>query len=161
MLRKRGETNIKKVDFPSLLFVLSGLSVMATGFWTKSSLPVSRETGRLLGMFIFLLGMTLFTWAGLYLKSAFYGSVEPVNDQLVADGPYGLIRHPLYLSMIISLLGISIALRSFWGIVAVFLTFLPALLYRARLEERALEKKHGTTWHEFERRTFFLVPFLW
>jgi protein-S-isoprenylcysteine O-methyltransferase Ste14 len=134
---------------------------MAIGFWTRASLPISRETGRLLGMFIFLTGMTLFTWAALCLKGAFYGNVEPVTNQLVADGPYSLVRHPLYLSMLISLFGLGIALRSFWGLTAIFVLFLPALLYRARLEERSLEKKHGTAWQEFEKRTFFLFPFVW
>ena len=152
---------MKIVDFPSLLFVLSGLSVMAMGFWTKSSLPVSRETGRLLGMFAFLSGISLFTWAGLCLKNALYGSVKPVTDHLIVDGPYGLVRHPLYLSMLISLFGIGIALRSFWGLIAVFILFLPALIYRAKLEEQALERKHGITWREFEKRTFFLIPFIW
>jgi len=152
---------MRKYNLPSTIFVLSALATMAIGFWSKSSLPVSRETGRLLGMFIFLLGMTLFTWACLCLQSAFYGSVEPVTDQLVVNGPYSLVRHPLYLSMIISLFGLGIALRSFLGIVAIFVLFLPALICRARLEEQALERKYGTSWQEFERRTFFLVPFLW
>lgn len=152
---------MKRLDIPSLIFVLSGLSVMLIGFWTRASLPISRETGRLWGMFIFLLGMTFFTWAGLYLKGTFLGKVEPVTDHLITEGPYKLIRHPLYLSMIISLLGLCLGLRSFSGIAGVFIVFLPAVVYRAKLEEQALENKYGESWQELYRRTSFLIPFLW
>lgn len=152
---------MKRINFPSALFVLSALTVLAIGFWTRASLPITREFGRVLGMTIFLLGMTLFAWAGICLSRAFYGSVEPVTDHLITQGPYARIRHPLYLSALISLIGLCLSLRSLWGIVWVFILFLPALIFRAILEEEALENMHGTGWFEFKSRTCFLVPFLW
>jgi len=152
---------MKKINLPSLIFVLSALSVMAISFWTRTSLPIPRESSRLLGMFVFLSGMTLFTWAGLYLKCAFYGSVEPETGQIIKDGPYRWVRHPLYLSMIVSLAGFSLMVRSFWGIVSVFALFLPSLIYRAKLEEQALDHKYGSKWQKYARKTAFLVPFIY
>jgi protein-S-isoprenylcysteine O-methyltransferase Ste14 len=63
--------------------------------------------------------------------------------------------------MLISLIGINLALRSWWGITGVLVLFLPALVYRARLEERAMEKRFGSSWQEFAGRTFFLLPLIW
>jgi protein-S-isoprenylcysteine O-methyltransferase Ste14 len=153
--------DMKKVNIPAVIFVLSALTIMAINFWTRATLPISRETGRLLGMFIFLSGMILFTWAGLSLKGAFYGNVKPVTDQLVMDRLYRYVRHPLYLSMIVSLVGLCLTLSSLLGIVGVFIVFLPAVVYSARLEEEALDKKVGAIWREYTRKTEFLFPFLW
>jgi protein-S-isoprenylcysteine O-methyltransferase Ste14 len=150
-----------KIDFPSSIFVLSALSIMAIGFLTPASLPISREIGRHLGLFVFLSGMSLFTWASLCLKVAFYGCVVPVTQRLVTNGPYSQIRHPLYLSMFIILVGLCLALRSLFGIAGIFIFFLPAVVYRARLEEQALETSFGRYWQEYKRRTFFLLPFVW
>jgi len=152
---------MRKINFPSAIFVISALIAMAIGFWTRASLPVSRESGRLLGMLVFLSGMTLFTWAGVCLQQAFYGNVEPLTDQIVTEGPYRWLRHPLYLSMLISLIGINLALRSWWGIAGVLIIFLPSLIYRAKLEDQAMEKKFGSCWQEFAGRTFFLLPLIW
>jgi protein-S-isoprenylcysteine O-methyltransferase Ste14 len=37
--------------------------------------------------------------------------------------------------------------------------FLPAVVYRSRLEERALSGKFGGTWEEYTHQTMFLIPF--
>jgi protein-S-isoprenylcysteine O-methyltransferase Ste14 len=152
---------MRKINLPSAIFVFAALIVMVIGFWTRASLPVSRESGRLLGMLVFLSGMTLFTWAGVCLQRAFYGNVEPLTDRIVTEGPYRWLRHPLYLSMLIALIGINLALRSWWGIVGGLVLFLPALVYRARLEDRAMEKRFGLSWQEFTGRTYFLLPLIW
>lgn len=120
---------MKRVNVPALLYVLSASSVIIVAFWTRSSLSISRETRRLWGMFVFLLGMTLFTWAGLCLKGAFFGNVEPATGELITNGPYNLVRHPLYLGTAISLTGLCLSLRSLWGIQSVLFLFLPALIH--------------------------------
>jgi protein-S-isoprenylcysteine O-methyltransferase Ste14 len=152
---------MRKINLPSAIFVIAALIVMAIGFWTRASLPISRESGRLLGMLVFVLGMILFTWASVYLKQAFFGNVEPLTEQIVTDGPYRWMRHPLYLSMLIALIGFNLALRSWWGIAGALVLFLPALVYRAKLEDRAMERRFGSGWQEFAGRTFFLLPLIW
>ncbi|MEJ2711251.1 MAG: isoprenylcysteine carboxylmethyltransferase family protein [Anaerolineales bacterium] len=152
---------MQKINLPSAIFALSALIAMAIGFWTRASLPIPRESGRLLGMLVFLSGMTLFTWASVYLKQAFFGNIEPLTEQIVTDGPYRWMRHPLYLSMLIALIGFNLALRSGWGMVGVLVLFLPSVVNRARLEDQAMQKKFGSSWQEFAGRTFFLLPPIW
>ena len=77
------------------------------------------------------------------------------RERLVTDGPYRWVRHPLYLSMVVILVGAGIALGGLWGIVKTFLLFLPVLVYRARLEEGALPGKFGQEWDEYFRQTLF------
>jgi protein-S-isoprenylcysteine O-methyltransferase Ste14 len=83
-------------------------------FLSRDSLTISSETGKLSGSIIFFLGMAVFLWTSLFLCEAFQGIVTPVTDRLIVIGPYRWIRHPLYLSMIIILLGMGISLRSLW-----------------------------------------------
>jgi len=114
-----------------------------------------------MGGLIFLLGLAMFAWTVVHLRKAFFGNIEPVGDRLVTSGPYGYVRHPLYLSMVIMLLGLTAQLRGFWGIVGTFVLFLPAAAYRAKLEENALARRFGQQWEDYARRTSFMVPALW
>ncbi len=92
------------------------------------------------------------------MRAAFFGKIEPATDTLVKTGPYRLLRHPLYLGMIVMMLGISLSLGSSRGIVATLLLFVPAVVYRATLEERALERRFGAQWRKYKEGTFFMVP---
>lgn len=155
------ERTVKQDDLAATIFVLAALAVMAIGFGARAGLAIPREIARLLGWLVFLAGMTLFTWAGLSLKGAFFGKVKPVTEQIVADGPYRWVRHPLYLSVIAALVGLCLMLRSWWGLLSVFALFLPAVIHRARLEERALGEQFGSAWQDYAARTAFLVPWVW
>jgi protein-S-isoprenylcysteine O-methyltransferase Ste14 len=97
----------------------------------------------------------------VHLKGSFYGTIAPVTDEMVKGGPYRWVRHPLYLSMLITLLGIALAFRSLWGVVGVVVFFLPAVVYRARLEEEALAQKFKRDWDDYAERTSFLIPKCW
>ena len=152
---------MKKDTQAASLFVLASMLVIGIAWGTQASLPISREAGKSLGMGVFLLGMVLFTWAVTCLQEGFLGKVAPASNRLVTTGPYRWVRHPLYLSMIVALLGLALAFRSLWGIAGVLALFVPAVVYRARLEEQALGTQFGEDWHAYARRTAFLLPMLW
>jgi protein-S-isoprenylcysteine O-methyltransferase Ste14 len=99
-------------------------------------------------------------WAAGYIREAFMGDVKPVLDKIVKKGPYRLVRHPVYLGMTIALSGIPITLKSWPGILSVFIFFLPSVIYRARLEEKALAQKFGKEWQEYVKTTNFAIPFV-
>ena len=68
------------------------------------------------------------------------------------------VRHPVYAGMAIAACGIPVSTRSWLGLLTVFLLFLPALVYRARLEEEALQERFGAVWEEYVLRTGFFLP---
>jgi protein-S-isoprenylcysteine O-methyltransferase Ste14 len=144
-----------------LFFVITALGTIVIGWFTLSSLPISSAVSKPLGEAIFIVGMIAFTWTIMYLRKAFLGEVLPVTDHLIIKGPYRWVRHPLYFCMIVALLGMGVAFRSLWGILAVPLVFLPAVIYRVRLEEGALSDRFGNKWDEYVNQTKFLIPFLW
>jgi protein-S-isoprenylcysteine O-methyltransferase Ste14 len=152
---------MKRDNLAALLHALTSLVVISLGFWVEPRLPLPRSAAKPLGMAIFLLGMALFAWVLAHLKGAFFGNVTPVTNHLVTSGPYRQVRHPLYLSMIVALLGLAVALRGLWGVVGVCILFGPAAAYRARLEEKALARKFGPEWDAYTRQTRFMLPLIW
>ena len=58
---------------------------------------------------------------------------------MISTGPYAVIRHPMYSGAFIMLLGIPLALGSWWAFVFVFLLF-AAIVWRLLEEEKFLAK---------------------
>ena len=88
-------------------------------------------------------------------------TVEIADDQkVVSTGPYAWVRHPMYTGALIMLLGMPVALGSWWG-VAVLLAMLPAFVWRVFDEERFLtENLNG--YAEYKQKVRFrLIPGIW
>ena len=105
---------------------------------------------------------------GFYLISLVYrentftsATIEVVeHQQVITTGPYAIVRHPMYASASLYLLGTPLALGSYWGLV-VLGAMVPFLLWRLFDEERFLAKNlPGYT--EYQKRVRHrLVPFVW
>jgi protein-S-isoprenylcysteine O-methyltransferase Ste14 len=143
---------------PAILNLVSGGGVLLISFFVEPRIPMSKEIAKPLGLLIVLAGMALVAWAAVHIKRAFLGEVQPRLDVIIQDGPYRMVRHPVYLGMTIALLGAAVSLRSWPGMMAVLLLFLPSEIYRARLEERALSAKFGGEWLKYAARTSFILP---
>jgi protein-S-isoprenylcysteine O-methyltransferase Ste14 len=67
-------------------------------------------------------------------------TIELAPDQkVISSGPYALVRHPMYSGALVMLLGMPIALGSWWGALFV-VAILPALIWRLLEEEKFLAK---------------------
>jgi protein-S-isoprenylcysteine O-methyltransferase Ste14 len=65
-------------------------------------------------------------------------TMELAPDQkVISSGPYALVRHPMYSGALVMLLGMPIALGSWWGVLVV-VAMLPALIWRLLEEEKFL-----------------------
>lgn len=82
-------------------------------------------------------------------------AVLPGSDRLVAGGVYKYLRHPIYVGIFFTLLGIFIACGSRFGLVYLVVVVLPLNLVRARLEENALQEKFGESYADYKSKTFF------
>jgi protein-S-isoprenylcysteine O-methyltransferase Ste14 len=82
------------------------------------------------------------------------------NHKLVTKGPYKFIRHPQYLSQILSDLGAGLALGSFLIVPIALLLELPLFILRAGLEDKLLEKRFGEEYVNYKKSTPFMIPFI-
>jgi len=82
------------------------------------------------------------------------------NQSVVSTGPYAVVRHPMYASASLYVIGTPLALGSWWGLLAVVAT-LPFLIWRLLDEERLLAQRlPGYT--EYQKEVpYRLVPRIW
>jgi protein-S-isoprenylcysteine O-methyltransferase Ste14 len=80
--------------------------------------------------------------------------------RVVTDGPYRIVRHPMYAGSILWLLGVPLLLGSWWGVAAVPL-LVAGLAPRAVGEERMLRRELAGYDEYAKRVTFRLIPGIW
>lgn len=88
-------------------------------------------------------------------------TIEVVEDQeVVTTGPYAVVRHPMYLGVLIMYLLTPIALGSWWA-VPVFSLLIPILVWRILAEEKVLLRDLRGYRKYCQERRYRLLPFVW
>jgi protein-S-isoprenylcysteine O-methyltransferase Ste14 len=98
----------------------------------------------------------------VYRENTFTSATIEVaeNQKVISTGPYAIVRHPMYASGSLYLLGTPLALGSYWGLVPLA-AMIPFLLWRLFDEERFLARKLPG-YSEYQKRVRHrLVPFVW
>jgi len=112
--------------------VVTGLDVRLG--WSTVPLPV-----QIAGLVLVVLGILFAGW--VLVTNPFASSAVRIQQDrgqhVISTGPYALVRHPMYLAVLVVCLGSGPALGSWWGGLA-FLTLLPVFVRRTLLEDRML-----------------------
>lgn len=82
------------------------------------------------------------------------------DQQVISDGLYGWVRHPMYTSAVVLMTGIALALGSWWALAALPAT-VAILVLRLRDEERLLRAELPGYADYQQRVRYRLVPYLW
>ncbi|OBI73280.1 methyltransferase family protein [Mycobacterium asiaticum] len=82
------------------------------------------------------------------------------DQRVVSTGLYGRVRHPMYVGNVILMLGIPLALGSYWGLV-LFIPAVLVLVFRILDEERALVDGLDGYRDYTHRVRYRLVPHVW
>lgn len=109
-----------------------------------------------------LVALGLFIDLIVFRENSFGGSTVEVfeSQKVISTGPYALVRHPMYVGVLVMVIGVPLALGSLWGLVFLALT-IPVLIWRILDEERLLEKDLPG-YVEYARNVRYrLVPYLW
>ncbi len=106
-----------------------------------------------LGGALFVLAMALFVWAIITMTRA--GSNVPTSrptTTIVDAGPYGFTRNPIYLGMMLSLVGLAVAFDSVWSLIALIIFFLVIRYGVVAREEAYLDRKFGDIYRSYRAR---------
>ena len=98
----------------------------------------------------------------VYRENTFTSATIEVaeNQRVVSTGPYAIVRHPMYASASLYLLGTPLALGSYWGLVPIA-AMLPFLIWRL-FDEEAFLVKNLPGYAEYRARVRHrLIPFIW
>jgi len=113
------------------------------------------------GVFLMLLGVLVRQWAIAVLGRFFSLTVRVATDhRVVTRGPYRLVRHPSYTGVLITFIGLGLAVQSLGGLLVLLGVFSLSYGYRIRVEEKTLLSELGPDYASYMRRTKRLVPFI-
>ena len=82
------------------------------------------------------------------------------DHQLITSGPYGVVRNPIYTSMLCMILGTGAILSPLLLILLSIVLFTVGTEIRVRTEERLLADYFGETFAEYRRRVPAYIPFV-
>jgi protein-S-isoprenylcysteine O-methyltransferase Ste14 len=80
------------------------------------------------------------------------------GHELITDGPYGIVRNPIYLGMFGLMVATGLALSHWWALLGAVLIFLTGNRIRIRAEENLLREAFGSQFDDYARRVPAFVP---
>jgi protein-S-isoprenylcysteine O-methyltransferase len=115
-----------------------------------------------LGAFVLLAGLAIRLHAIAVLAKHFTSRVTILTEhKLVRSGLYRYVRHPSYLGQILILVGIGALMANVVALLAAPLMTTVALVWRIRVEERAMAEHFGAAYEEYRKNTWRLLPLVW
>jgi protein-S-isoprenylcysteine O-methyltransferase Ste14 len=135
-----------------------GYTVLWQGpFWTRSL--EAWQTALALALFAVACAISWTSAFALGRQHRVDAALES-DHRLIRSGPYRLVRHPIYTSMIAVLVGTGILIAP-WYLMAPALTFfLLGTAIRVRVEDRLLESRFGEEFRQYRRTVPAFIPFV-
>jgi protein-S-isoprenylcysteine O-methyltransferase Ste14 len=140
-----------EIFIPNFLALLGGFGVYLFALLTPA---YNRPVGVTLPLLMLLLGSALVLLSLIYLRRSF--SVTPQARLLSHSGPYGVVRHPMYVGNIISLLGLGLLIGTSEAVL-LSLVMSAIQIGRASFEERLL-LSHFPTYGAYMAEVGGFVP---
>lgn len=114
------------------------------------------------GVLLMAAGIVLRQWSVALLGRYFTTDVRLHEGQTVVDtGPYRWLRHPSYTGMLLTFLGIGLALGNWASVLALVVLPTIGLVVRIRFEERVLLEGLGEPYRRFAESRARLIPGVW
>ena len=116
----------------------------------------------IIGLVLMCAGIAIRQWAVMLLGRFFTVDVRVHPGQTVVEsGPYRWVRHPSYTGMIVTFLGIGLALGNWAALLVLAVVPTAGLVVRIRREEHALLEGLGEPYRRFAAGRAHLIPRVW
>ncbi|EUA24419.1 ergosterol biosynthesis ERG4/ERG24 family protein [Mycobacterium xenopi 3993] len=135
------------------MFVVSALDHRFGWSSVPTAVCVIGDVLAAVGLAVAMMALVQNSYAGATVR------VE-AGQQLISTGLYGLVRHPMYTGNVIAMIGIPLALGSYWGLVFV-ITGVSVLALRIRDEEKLLRNELAGYREYTQKVRYRLVPAMW
>jgi protein-S-isoprenylcysteine O-methyltransferase Ste14 len=82
------------------------------------------------------------------------------DHKLVRSGPYGVVRHPIYTSMLVVICATAVVIAPWPLFLGSLILFVAGTEIRVRTEEQLLASQFGEEFQEYKRAVPAYIPFL-
>jgi protein-S-isoprenylcysteine O-methyltransferase Ste14 len=149
-----------------LACALFGLAILP-GFYVATGIPKIADYPAsvwavALGTIIFATALWVFRISHKVLGRNWSISLQ-IREQhrLVSDGPYALVRHPMYTSFLLMALGQAFLLPNLLVDLAGLVGFAVLFFLRVNKEERMMLENFGPQYRDYMKRTKRIIPYLY
>jgi protein-S-isoprenylcysteine O-methyltransferase Ste14 len=134
-------------------FIIPGLDHRFTWSQVPAYLSISADLVILLGYLIIFI---------VFRQNSYASRIIEVDEEqkVISTGLYGIVRHPMYVGVLIMYIPTPIALGSYWGLIPFALLPL-SLALRIMNEEKVLSASLKGYKEYCQKTKYRLIPFLW
>ena len=133
------------------VYLLFSLLLMFALHWLFPIVRIVHEPARLLGILPILIGISTGIWTRLLFARA-GTTIKPFQESttLITQGPFRLTRNPVYVSMILVLIGTALLLGTLspWFVIPILALILDRRIIR--VEEGMLESRFGDQYRNYQ-----------
>ena len=113
-----------------------------------------------LGAALTVAGVAFAIWARATIAGNWSSSVTLKRDhELIVEGPYRIVRHPIYTGILLGLLGTALAVGEWRALLGVAIAA-GAYWRKLTIEEAVMRRQFGETYARYAERVRALVPFV-
>jgi len=113
-----------------------------------------------IGLTISIFGAIIACWSRYILGKNWSLSIQKKeNHELIQNGIYKIIRHPIYTGLLLLFTGNALIVGDYRAIIAVIIVFV-SLWLKLLKEEKLLTEVFGNTYIEYKKRSKALIPFV-
>ena len=161
-LRQRGATRVRRDRGSGALVIFTVfVSILLAFSFGYSGVGVLPDWVFYVGILLMFLGIIVRQWAIAVLGRFFSLTVRVAEDHRVVEkGPYRWVRHPSYTGVLITFIGLSLAVQSLGALIVLLVVFSVSFGYRMRVEEKALQSELGDDYASYMKRTKRIIPYL-
>ncbi len=155
---KTPQTVDRRARWGILLQFVAFSLVWQGSFWTRS--PHAWQ----LAISFLLIGLAnLLSWSGARAlgRELRLDAAVGAEHELIRSGPYRIVRHPIYTSMLCLILGTGLLLAPPLMLLVSLLLFVIGTEIRVRIEDGLLASRFGENFQNYRRTTPRYIPLLW
>jgi protein-S-isoprenylcysteine O-methyltransferase Ste14 len=113
------------------------------------------------GIICMAVGFLIAYYANRTIAKNWSPVIEKTKEQkLIQSGIYSAVRHPLYFSGLLLLIGTNLYFGNAWSWLSTILAAI-VTLYRIPIEEKQLEERFGQEYADYKARTKALIPWVY
>ena len=160
--RRHGDRTAGAAGGAWIVFAAVGLSAAAAVASQRTAvprLPMPVEARCWVGTVVVVLGVVI-RWRAIRTLGRLFTMNVAIREghEIIQRGLYRWVRHPSYSGLLLSCAGLGIGLGNWASVVICIAGPAAAVLYRIRVEERALRESFPDSYDEYARRTRRLIP---